>query len=118
MIADIPRREVATLRTNAANSLRYRHEFQNVAIEILEVNATTAVPIVELFVIERPRSTPEYDPSGFHAMQDHVEFCVADVERIMVALKCFVAVTKEQCQTCVDAHRCEVAVLTIEAEPK
>lgn len=72
------------------------------AIEILEVNASPAIPIVELFVIEHPRSTPEYDPSGFHSIQDRVEFCVADVERIMVALKCFGAVAKKQCQTCVD----------------
>ena len=51
-------------------------------------------------------------------MQDSVEFCIADVERIMVALECFSTVAKEQCKTSVDAHRCEVAVVTLEAKPK
>src|SRR5215510_16424632 len=81
------------------HSLRYRHELQNVAIEIFEVNASSAVPIVEHCVIERPRSTPEYEAGGFHSMQY--------VERVMVALECLCAVAKEQCKTSVDAHRCE-----------
>src|SRR5262249_39703221 len=88
------------------------------AIEILEVNASSAVPIVEHCVIERPRTTPEYEAVGFHSMQYRVEFCIADVERVMVALECLCAVAKEQCKTSVDAHRCEVAVVTLEAKPK
>src|SRR5215831_18052042 len=79
------------------HSLRYRHEFQNVAIEILKINALSAVPIVEHCVIERPRRTSEYEPGGFHSLQDRVEFGVADVERIMVALECLRAVAKKQC---------------------
>src|SRR5262245_45204313 len=51
-------------------------------------------------------------------MQYRVEFCIADVERVMVALECLYAVAKEQCKTSVDAHRCEVAVVTLEAKPK
>src|SRR5215510_16393577 len=101
------------LRINS-HSLRYRHELQNVAIEIFKVNASSAVPIVEHCVIERPRSTPEYEAGGFHSMQYRVEFCIADVERVMVALECLCAVAKEQCKTSVDAHRCEVAVVTLE----
>jgi hypothetical protein len=49
--------------------LRYRHEFQNVAIEILKVNASSAVPIVEHCVIGRPRRTSEYEPGGFHSLE-------------------------------------------------
>ena len=62
------RRWGCAAETTAANSLRYRHELQNVVIEILEVNPSSAVPIVELCVIERPRSTSECAPSGFHSM--------------------------------------------------
>ena len=51
-------------------------------------------------------------------MQDRVEFCVVDVERIMVALECLCAVAKEQCKTSVDTHRCEVAIVTLDAKPK
>ena len=71
---------------------------------------------------ETPKSSrlqPRRDePRGFHSMQDRVEFCVADVERIMVPLKSLCAVAKEQGKTSVDAHRCEVAVVTLDAKPK
>jgi hypothetical protein len=100
------------------HSLRYRHEFQNVAIEIPEVNASSAIPIVKLCVVECPWSTPKYESSGFHSMQDRVEFCVAKVERIMVALESFCAVAKEQGKTFVDPHRCKVAVVTLGGKPK
>src|SRR5262245_44357528 len=36
----------------------------------------------------------------------------------MVAFECFCAVAKEQRKTSVDAHRCKVAVVTLEAEPE
>jgi hypothetical protein len=51
-------------------------------------------------------------------MQDRVEFCVAKVERIMVALESFCAVAKEQGKTFVDPHRCKVAVVTLGGKPK
>src|SRR5262249_49493222 len=100
------------------HSLRYRNEFQNVPIEIAEVNASSAIPIVRLCVIECPWSTPKYESSGFHSMQDRVEFCVAKVERIMVALESFCAVAKEQGKTFVDPHRCKMAVVTLGGKPK
>src|SRR5262249_11077664 len=83
-----------------------------------EVNASSAIPIVKLCVIECPWSTPKYESSGFHSMQDRVEFCVAKVERIMVALESFCAVAKEQGKTFVDPHRCKMAVVTLGGKPK
>src|SRR5919201_6920896 len=72
-----------------ANSLRHGHQLENVAIGIREVDAAPAVPVVELCVIERPRGAAEREPGGLHPLQDRVEFRVADVKRIMMALDCF-----------------------------
>ncbi len=100
------------------NSLRYGHQLENVPIEILEVDPSAAIPIVEFRIVERPRSTPEGEPGSLHPLQDRIEFGVADVERIMMALESFYVVVEKQGESFVDTHRREVAVLTLESEQR
>src|ERR1700694_900477 len=88
------------------------------AVEILEVDPPATVPIVELCVVERPRGAAEREPGSLHSLQDGVEFDVADVERIMMALERFHVVVEEQRERFVDAHRRKVTVSTLEFEPE
>src|SRR5262245_18099648 len=85
------------------SALRHGHQLENVAIEVLEVDPSPAVPIIELRVVKCPRSTAEGEPGSLHPLQDRVEFGVADVERIMMALERFYVVVEEQRESFVDA---------------
>jgi hypothetical protein len=49
-----------------ANLLRHRHQLKNVAIGIFEVEAPTAIPIVELSVVNGPGGTAEGQPGSLH----------------------------------------------------
>ena len=44
------------------NLLRHRHQLKNVAIVIFEVEAPTAIPIVELSVVNGPGVLPKGSP--------------------------------------------------------
>jgi hypothetical protein len=97
-------------------SLRHGHQFEHVSVRIAEIDAATAVPVVELAVFEAPWRAAVSDFLSLDAAQDGVEFTVADMESEMMALE-FVVVVEQQRQRFVDFDRREmVAAAALEPE--
>ena len=53
-------------------------------IRILEIYASTAIPIVELAIVEAPRSAAIGETGFLHASEDGVEFGLAHMEGVAV----------------------------------
>ena len=60
------------------NSLRHGHQLENVAVEILEIEAPAAVPVVELRIVEAPGGAAEGAPGSLHPLQNRVVMALAD----------------------------------------
>src|SRR5215472_10290036 len=95
---------------NGAASLRRSHELKHVAVRVLEVKASTAVPIIELAVIEAPWCAAVGQTGLLDAGEDVVGVGVAHVERIVMTLERVVLVEQE-CQRIIDTHRREMPCL-------
>src|SRR6266436_6254044 len=78
-------REAKATANHARSSLRHGHQLDDVAVVVLEIEATAAIPIVELSVFKAPGPASEGEPSVLDSLQDRVEFGVAYVKRIMLA---------------------------------
>lgn len=74
-------------RTTAHSSLRDGHKFEDVAVEVLEIEAAAAIPIVELSVIESPGAAAEGESGGFDPLQDGIELGVTHVKGINARLQ-------------------------------
>jgi hypothetical protein len=61
----------------ATSSLRLGHQFDQVTVRSLKVDAPAAIPIVELAVVEVPRSAAESQPGLLNATENGVELGVA-----------------------------------------
>src|SRR5580704_9476476 len=96
--------------------LRHRHQFQQVAVRIVEIDAAAAAPIVELTIIEAPRRAAVGDLGFFDTRENRVELSVADVKSIVMTLELPICV-EQQCQILVDLDRGEITGATaLEAE--
>src|SRR4029079_14097142 len=94
---------------HARSSLRHGHQLDDVAVMVLVVEATAAIPIVELSVFKAPGTASAGEPSVLDPLHDRVEFGVAYVKRIMLACDSPLRVSEVQRQCVVDAHRRKVA---------
>src|SRR5262245_59126169 len=103
---------------HARSSLRHRHQLDDVAVVVLVIEATAAIPIVELSVFKAPGPASEGEPSVLDSLQDRVEFGVAYVKRVMLAWDSPLRVGEVQRQCVVDAHRRKVTACTLEAQPQ
>src|SRR6476661_5642471 len=101
-------REVKATAHRARSSLRHGHQLDDVAVVVLVIEATAAIPIIELSVFKAPGPASEGEPSVLDSLQDRVEFGVADVKRIMLACDSPLRVSEVQRQCFVDAHRRKV----------
>src|SRR6516225_5231156 len=110
-------REKATAR-HARSSLRHGHQLDDVAVVVLVVEATAAIPIVELSVFKASGPASEGEPSVLDSLQDRVEFGVAYLKRIMLTCDSLLRVSEVQRQSVVDSHRRKVTASTLEAQPK
>jgi len=110
VIVDHPRWLEAAGRGVTA-SLRHGHQFEHVSVRIAEIDAATAVPVVELAVFETPWRAAVSDFLSLDAAQDGIEFAVADMESEMMALE-FVGVVEQQRQRFVDFDRREMVGAT------
>ena len=68
----------------AAPSLRHRHQLEDMAVRVLEVDAAAAVPIVEPAVVETPGRATIVEAFRLDPAEDRVELPVIDVERIVM----------------------------------
>ena len=98
-------------------SLRHSHQLKHVTVWVLEVNASAAIPVIELAVIETPRSAPICESSLFDAVEDRVELGVVYVEGVVVAIKRGVLVEQER-QRLVYPNWREVALSSLSSSPK
>src|SRR6516165_7795092 len=102
----------------ARSSLRHGHQLDDVAVVILVIEATAAIPIVELSVFKAPGPASEGDPSVLDPLQDRVEFGVTYVKRVMLACDSPLRVSEVQGQCVVDAHRRKVTPEPSKRSPK
>jgi hypothetical protein len=49
--------DIITVTPPTSMSLRHSHQLKHVIVWIFEVNASAAIPIVELAIVQAPRST-------------------------------------------------------------
>src|SRR5688572_16288116 len=101
-------RSAATLAARLGN----RHDLEQVARGILEVEAAPAPPPVDPAVVGFVGLAAVRDPAGLHPAEDRLVLRVAHVERVVVAVDLLALVEvvgKVQRQVLVDAHLREVA---------
>ena len=87
------------------------------AVRIAKIDAASAVPIIELTVVEAPRCAAVRELRLANAAQDGIELGIADVEGVVVALEPLVVVEKEH-ERVVDPYRREMAAFRIGMEAK
>src|SRR5690349_755749 len=97
-------REIKNPALNARSSLRNGHQLDDMAVVVLVIEATAAIPIVEFSVFKASRSASEGEPRVLDPLQDRVEFGVAYVKRIMLTCDRSLRVSEVQRQCVVDAH--------------
>src|SRR5438067_196638 len=85
--ADAPALRPVNAAGRARLAFRAGHHFEQMPVEILEVEAASATASVDLAVLGRARSTAEFAPGCLYAAQDGVELLIADVKRVVVALE-------------------------------
>jgi len=100
-----------------ASSLRLGHQFKHMSIQILEVDASAATPIVEFAVVEAPGSAAERETSLLDPTEDRVELGVAHMKGVVVAIKAGVLVEQEsQGLIHVDGRKVVTWLFEIQAE--
>src|ERR1700752_245135 len=87
------------------------------AIRVAKIDAAAAVPVVELTIVEAPRCAAIGELRLANAAEDGIEFGIADVEGVVLALELLVVVEKER-ERIVDTYRREMAVFRIGMEAK
>jgi hypothetical protein len=87
------------------------------AIRVAKIDATAAVPVVELAVVEAPRCAAIDELRLANAAEDGIELGIADVEGVVVALELLAVVEKER-ERVVDTYRREMAAFRIGMEAK
>src|SRR5579859_3654011 len=85
-----------------------RQQLEDMAVRIAEVDASAAVSVVDLAVVERMRPAAVRDACLPDALEDGVELLVADAEGVVVPLEAL-AVLEVERQRVVHAHRRERA---------
>jgi hypothetical protein len=105
----------ADLCTSA--SLRYGHEFEHMAFRVPKIDAPTAVPIIELTVVEAPRCAAVRKLRLANAAEDGIKLGIADVESVVVALELVLVVEKER-ESVVDTYWRKMAGFRIGIEAK
>src|SRR5215469_2724114 len=78
-------------------------KLQHVAVGILEVDAASAAPGIDLHILLRERAAAVGDAGLFDSAEDRVELRVADVERIVMHLEA-IPVVKIQRERFVDSY--------------
>src|SRR5580704_5179398 len=87
------------------------------AVRVAKIDAASAVPVVELTVVEAPRCAAIGELGLPNAAEDGIKLGIADVEGVVVALEVLVVV-EEECERVVDTYRREMVAFRIGMEPK
>jgi hypothetical protein len=87
------------------------------AVRVAKIDAASAVPVVELTVVEAPRCAAMGELSLPNAAEDGIELGITDVEGVVVALELLVVV-EEECERVVDTYRREMVAVRIGRRPK
>src|SRR5919108_370823 len=89
--------------------LRHCHDFQQVAIRVLKIEATATAAGINLAVRVIVWPTPVGEPPGLHPAEDRLEVRLTDMEGIVMALG-FWIVGEVKGQALIDLHLREVAL--------
>src|SRR5262245_61464510 len=103
--------------TRAAGARAMPSALRDVAVRVTEVETASAMTVIDLHVVERPRSAAIGETLGAHALEDPVEVGLIDLERVMVALELRIVVEIEG-QRVVDPQRSEVRERTLVVQTK
>jgi hypothetical protein len=87
------------------------------AVRVAKIHAASAVPVVELTVVEAPRCAAIGELCLPNAAEDGIELGIGDVEGVLVALELLVVV-EEECERVVDAYGREMVAFRIGTEAK
>ena len=87
------------------------------AVGVAKIDAASAVPVVELSVVQAPRCAAIGELSLSNAAEDGIELGIADVEGVVVALE-LLLVVEEECERVVDTYRREMVAFRIGMEAK
>src|SRR4029077_13879949 len=87
------------------------------AVRVAKIDATSAIPVVELTVLEAPRCAAIGELSLPNAGEDGIEFGIAHVERIEGGLELLVVV-KEECERVIDTYRREMVAFRLGMKAK
>ena len=99
----------------APTSLRHSHQLEQVPIRVLKVETSATVPVVDLAIIEAPRSAAVGQPRFQDALENVIKLGVAHVKGKMMTLEIGVVV-EQKGQRFIDTHRSEVITRLIESE--
>src|SRR5439155_26711012 len=91
--------------------------FENVPVRVLEIDATSAVPVIDLHVGARARAAAVGDAFVLDPGEDRVELGFADPERVMMVLE-IAALVEIEGQLLVDLDRCEMGMRAFVFEAK
>ena len=83
-------------RRRPKHLLRHSHQFKQVTVRLLEINASATIPVIELAVLKAPRSAAVCKPSLLDALEDSVEFGVIHMEGVVVTVKRGILVEQER----------------------
>src|ERR1700730_2849254 len=64
-----------------------RKHFQNVAVRVTKVKPAATMTVIDLHVVQRPRSAAESNALGAHPLENFVKLRLANLEGIVVALE-------------------------------
>jgi hypothetical protein len=95
--------------------LRHCHDFEQVAVRVLEVKSAPAAPGVDLTVAVVVGPAAVGEPFGFHPAEDRLELRLANMKRVVMALG-FRLVGEVKGQTIVDLHLREIAFARLDRQ--
>src|SRR2546428_1375642 len=94
-----------------------RHQLEDVAVGIPEVDAPAAVPGIELLILKIPRVAAVRESGLLHPLENGVELRVAHMKRVVMDVEMVVIVEIEG-QSLIDAHRSKVSTRPLVLQSK
>src|SRR5579864_81845 len=101
----------------SAPSVLGGQDLEYVAVRIAKIEATSAAAMVDFHIIQRAGAAAIGDTLGTNALEDFVEFLLADLEGVVMMLE-LIGMVEVQGQLVVDADNREMRELALVAQPQ
>src|SRR5215469_15926143 len=93
------------------------HDFDDMAVRVVEIDPTSTAAMVDVAVGARARPAAIADPRRLHSAENLIELGLADHEGVVVRLELAALVEIER-QPVIDLHRCEMRMRALVFEPE